>query len=89
MQFRHPDLTPFRERLPVFTVLFCGDPPHVFNDLARMYATLGSSYWLGFRTSGLPPDKKRLALLGAQRLNVVDPLPEGEGDLHGMVKNQK
>jgi hypothetical protein len=32
-----------------------------------MSATLGSFYWLGFETSGLPPDKKRLALLGAQR----------------------
>jgi hypothetical protein len=33
-----------------------------------MTATLGSFYWLGFETSGLSPDKKRLALLGAQRL---------------------
>jgi hypothetical protein len=32
-----------------------------------MTATLGSFYWLGFETSGLSPDKKRLALLGAQR----------------------
>jgi len=34
-----------------------------------MPATLGSFYWLGFETSGLSPDKKRLALLGAQRLS--------------------
>jgi hypothetical protein len=32
-----------------------------------MTATLGSFYWLGFETSGLSPDKKRLAWLGAQR----------------------
>jgi hypothetical protein len=32
-----------------------------------MSATLDSFYWLGFETSGLKPDKKRLALLGAQR----------------------
>ncbi len=32
-----------------------------------MSATLDSFYWLGFETSGLSPDKKRLALLGAQR----------------------
>ena len=32
-----------------------------------MSATLGSFYWLGFETSGHSPDKKRLALLGAQR----------------------
>ena len=35
--------------------------------LANTTATLGSFYWLGFETSGLSPDKKRLALLGAQR----------------------
>jgi len=36
--------------------------------LANTTATLGSFYWLGFETSGLSPDKKRLAWLGAQRL---------------------
>mgnify|MGYP007106219006 CR=1 FL=1 len=35
--------------------------------LANTTATLGSFYWLGFETSGLSPDKKRLAWLGAQR----------------------
>ena len=40
----------------------------IFNGLANTTATLGSFYWLGFETSGLSPDKKRLALLGAQRL---------------------
>ena len=35
--------------------------------LANTTATLGSFYWLGFETSGLSPDKKRLTLLGAQR----------------------
>jgi len=32
-----------------------------------MSATLGSFYWLGFETSDLSSDKKRLAWLGAQR----------------------
>jgi hypothetical protein len=39
-----------------------------FHGLANTTATLGSFYWLGFETSGLSPDKKRLAWLGAQRL---------------------
>ena len=38
----------------------------IFNGLANTTATLGSFYWLGFETSGLSPDKKRLALLGAR-----------------------
>ncbi|MGB6220937.1 hypothetical protein, partial [Haloferula sp.] len=42
-------------------------PPASFNGLANITATLGSFYWLGFETSGLTPDKKRLAWLGAQR----------------------
>ena len=37
--------------------------------VANITATLGSFYWLGFETSGHSPDKKRLALLGAQRLS--------------------
>jgi hypothetical protein len=41
--------------------------PRISNGLANITATLGSFYWLGFETSGLSPDKKRLALLGAQR----------------------
>jgi len=36
-----------------------------------MTATLGSFYWLGFETSGLSPDKKRLAWLGAQQYLLV------------------
>jgi hypothetical protein len=32
-----------------------------FDGLANITATLGSFYWLGFETSGLSPDKKRLA----------------------------
>ena len=43
----------------------------IFNGLANTTATLGSFYWLGFETSGLSPDKKRLALLGAQRQSDV------------------
>jgi len=63
MLFRHPSAAvDFR--------LFVGNAvaPAIFNDLANIYATLGSYFWLGFITTGLSPDKKRLALLGAQRL---------------------
>jgi hypothetical protein len=42
--------------------------PRFSSGLSNMTATLGSFYWLGFETSGLSPDKKRLAWLGAQRL---------------------
>ena len=42
-------------------------PPATFPDLANINATLGSDYWLCFITTGLSPDKKRLALLGAQQ----------------------
>jgi hypothetical protein len=38
-----------------------------FDGLSNTTATLGSFYWLGFETTGLSPDKKRLAWLGAQR----------------------
>ena len=41
--------------------------PRLFDDLADFNAILGSRCWLGFTASGLSPDKKRLALLGAQR----------------------
>ena len=40
-------------------------PPASFNGLANRTATLGSFPWPGFETSGLSPDKKRLAWLGA------------------------
>jgi len=42
-------------------------PPARFDGLANTTATLGSFYWLGFETSGLSPEKKRLAWLGAQQ----------------------
>jgi hypothetical protein len=48
-------------------------PSATFNDLADFNATLGSDYWLGVITSGLSPDKKRLALLGAQRRSPLTP----------------
>ena len=32
-----------------------------FDGLANTTATLGSFYWLAFETTGLSPDKKRLA----------------------------
>jgi len=44
-----------------------------------MTATLGSFYWLGFETSGLSPDKKRLAWLGAQRQSA--PIPDREAHI--------
>ena len=53
----------------------------IFNGLANTTATLGSFYWLGFETSGLSPDKKRLALLGAQRLSAGDPTSEVTSDI--------
>jgi hypothetical protein len=52
--------------------LFVRFSPHVFNGLANTTATLGSFYWLGFETSGLSPDKKRLAWLGAQQWLLAD-----------------
>ena len=42
--------------------------PRSLHGLADSNATLGSDYWLGVITTGLSPDKKRLAWLGAQRL---------------------
>jgi hypothetical protein len=42
--------------------------PRFSYGLANTTATLGSFYWLGFETTGLSPDKKRLAWLGAQRV---------------------
>ena len=55
--------------------LFVGNAvaPAMFNDLADSNATLGSYFWLGFITTGLSPDKKRLALLGAQRFRYASP----------------
>ena len=63
MLFRHPStLAGFR--------FFVGHAvsPAIFHDLANIHATLASYFWLGFVTTGLSPDKKRLAWLGAQRL---------------------
>ena len=55
-------------------MLFTRCLPRFFNDLADFHARLGIRYGLGFTASGLSPDKKRLALLGAQRLG------SGEGE---------
>jgi hypothetical protein len=49
-------------------MLFTRCLPRFSNGLANITATLGSFYWLGFETSDLSSDKKRLAWLGAQRL---------------------
>src|ERR1035437_2754 len=48
-------------------MLFTRCLPRISNGLANMTATLGSFYWLGFETSCLSHDKKRLASLGAQQ----------------------
>ena len=48
-------------------MLFTRCLPRSSNGLANTTATLGSYYWLGIITSGLTPDKKRLAWLGAQQ----------------------
>ena len=50
----------------------------MFIGLADITATLGSFYWLGFETTGLSPDKKRLAWLGAQRQRARNPISGGE-----------
>ena len=63
MLFPHPSAS----RSASGFVLLTRCLPRSSNGLANMSATLGSFYWLGFETSGLSPDKKRLALLGAQR----------------------
>lgn len=55
-------------------MLFTRCLPRSSNGLANITATLGSFYWLGFETSGLSPDKKRLALLGAQQYLFVSHL---------------
>ena len=57
----HPDLPPSRGWLPVFEVLVTRRPSAVFYGWANICGTFASFYWLGFATSGLPPDKKRLA----------------------------
>ena len=63
-------------------MLFTRCLPRIFDELANMTATLGSFYWLGFETSGLSPDKKRLALLGAQQLisSVADDIVQAKND---------
>jgi len=66
MSFRHPFASQGSR-------LFVGNAvaPAMFNGFANINATLGSYFWLGFITTGLSPDKKRLALLGAQRLKLI------------------
>ena len=71
MLFRHPStLAGFR--------FFVGHAvsPAIFHDLANIHATLASYFWLGFVTTGLSPDKKRLAWLGAQRPRHGSPIRE-------------
>jgi hypothetical protein len=48
-------------------MLFTRCLPRMFHGLSNMSATLGNGCWLGFVITGLSPDKKRLASLGAQR----------------------
>ena len=62
MLFRHPSH-------PEMIRPFVGNavPSATFYDLANMSAKLDTYFWLGFIRSGLPPDKKRHTLHGAQR----------------------
>ena len=69
MPFRHPSAP---SGLPVL-ILVTRTSPATFNDLADINATLGNDYWLGFIISGLSPNKKRLALLGAQQFYYITP----------------
>jgi hypothetical protein len=62
MLFPHPSVC-----VTLGLLLFTRCLPRISNGLANTTATLGSFYWLGFETSGLSPDKKRLAWLGAQQ----------------------
>jgi hypothetical protein len=61
--FPHPSASKATSGFLLFTRFL----PRRFIGLANTTATLGSFYWLGFETTGLSPDKKRLAWLGAQR----------------------
>jgi len=63
MTFPHPSASKSASGFMLFTRCL----PRSSNGLAVMSATLGSFYWLGFETSDLSSDKKRLAWLGAQR----------------------
>jgi hypothetical protein len=67
-------------------MLFTRCLPRSSNGLANITATLGSFYWLGFETSGLSPDKKRLALLGAQQFLFVG---SRSGISHGVDEMRK
>ena len=62
MLFPHPSASKAASGVMLFTRCL----PRIANGLANITATLGSFYWLGFETSGLSPDKKRLAWLGAR-----------------------
>jgi hypothetical protein len=63
MTFPHPSASKSASGFMLFTRCL----PRGSNGLAVMSATLGSFYWLGFETSDLSSDKKRLAWLGAQQ----------------------
>jgi len=59
-------------------MLFTRCLPRFFNGLADFNARLGNRYGLGFTVSGLSPDKKRLALLGAQRQSAYTATSDGK-----------
>lgn len=63
MLFPHPSASKTASGLMLFTRCL----PRMFHGLANMSATLGNDCWLGFIITGLSPDQKRLALLGAQQ----------------------
>jgi hypothetical protein len=73
MLFPHPLASKATSGILLFTRFL----PRRFIGLANITATLGSFYWLGFETTGLSPDKKRLAWLGAQRQRARTATSEG------------
>ena len=73
MLFPHPSASKVASGFMLLTRCL----PRVSNGLANTTATLGSFYWLGFETTGLSPDKKRLAWLGAQRQRARNPISGG------------
>jgi hypothetical protein len=63
MLFPHPSTSRSASGFMLFTRCL----PRRFRGLANISATLGNDCLLGFIITGLSPEKKRLALLGAQR----------------------
>lgn len=85
MLFPHPSANMSASGFMLFTRCL----PRSSNGLASTTATLGSSYWLGFETSALSTDKKRLAWLGAQQILFVSPFAAISGERAMRKKREK